>query len=91
MKHFPRLFIAALACLGVATGRAQTVAALKINEVMSANIDQFMDPSWNYGGWIEIYNPATKELNLNGLWLSDDPDNLQKIHITYDTPIPSRG
>ncbi|MBQ7179768.1 MAG: lamin tail domain-containing protein [Bacteroidaceae bacterium] len=91
MKHFPRLFIAAVACLGVATGWAQTVAALKINEVMSANIDQFMDPSWNYGGWIEIYNPATKELNLNGLWLSDDPDNLQKIHITYDTPIPSRG
>ena len=91
MKHFAKLFIAVVACLSVAPGRAQTVAALKINEVMSANIDQFMDPSWNYGGWIEIYNPATKELNLNGLWLSDDPDNLQKIHITYDTPIPSRG
>ena len=71
--------------------QAQSVANLRINEVMSANIDQFMDPSWNYGGWIEIYNPTGKALNLDGLWLSDNPLYLRKARISHDTPVPAHG
>ena len=78
-------------CLSGLQMHAQTEDVLRINEVMSANIDQFIDPSWNYGGWIEIYNPSGKSLNLNGLWLSDDPNDLQKVHITHDTPVPPHG
>ena len=29
--------------------------AVIINEVQQANIDMFIDPSYNYGGWIELY------------------------------------
>ena len=29
---------------------------LIINEIMPANVDVFVDPSFNFGGWIEIYN-----------------------------------
>lgn len=34
------------------------LSGIKINEVQVANIDQFIDPSFNYGGWIELYNPT---------------------------------
>jgi len=85
-----RIVIVLIGLLELQT-HAQTVSELRINEVMSANIDQFMDSSWNYGGWIEIYNPTMEELNMKGLWLSDDPDNLQKVRIMYDNVVPSCG
>ena len=39
--------------------------SLVINEVMVANTDQFVDPSYNYGAWIELYNPATTSVTLS--------------------------
>ena len=91
MRMYMRILVVTMACLVAQQAHVQSLDVLKINEVMSANIDQFMDPSWNYGGWIEIYNPATAELNMKDLWLSDDPNDLMKVHINYDTKIPSRG
>lgn len=32
---------------------------IRINEIHVANIDQFIDNSYNYGGWIELYNTST--------------------------------
>ena len=46
--------------------------ALVINEIMTANIDMFMDPSFNYGNWIEIYNPGTEDVDISGWYLSND-------------------
>ena len=48
--------------------KEETVASgsLIINEVMSMNVDRFLDPSFNYGGWIELYNPTTKAGSLRG-------------------------
>lgn len=39
---------------------------LFINEIQVANTDQFIDPSYNYGGWIELYNSGTNIVNLYG-------------------------
>ena len=91
MKHVQKLLLTAIACMGGMPMQAQSVTGLRINEVMSANVDQFLDPSGNYGGWIEIYNSSNTASNLKGLWVSDDPENLKKIHVTYDTPVPARG
>ena len=55
-----------------------TKESLVINEIMVANIDMFLDPSWNYGGWLELYNPTDQSANIGRYWLSDDPDNLKK-------------
>ncbi|MBQ5720956.1 MAG: hypothetical protein IIV67_01620 [Bacteroidaceae bacterium] len=30
--------------------KAQSSNSLRINEVMSANVDRVLDPTWNYGG-----------------------------------------
>lgn len=57
----------------VAVGFAPRNAAaqnLVINEVMAANLGEAIDPSWNFGGWVEIYNPTMKAVSLDGLVLA---------------------
>lgn len=49
---------------------------LVINEVQAANVDQYMDPSYNYGGWIELYNGSNAAMQLSGLFLTDNLDNM---------------
>lgn len=46
--------------------------ALVINEIMPANIDMFLDPSFNYGSWIELYNPGAVDIDIRGWYLSND-------------------
>lgn len=52
-----------------------TEPALVINEIMPANIDMFLDPSYNYGSWIELFNGTDNDINLAGYYLSDDLSN----------------
>ena len=47
---------------------------LIINEIQSKNVDMFIDPSFNFGGWIELYNPTNEDIDLGGCYVSDDPD-----------------
>ena len=49
-----------------------------INEVCVANIDQFIDPAYNYGGWIELYNPTSSQISLDGLYISDE-SNIRQL------------
>jgi len=55
-----------------------------INEIQVSNIDMFVDPSHNYGGYVELYNPTDKSIPLNGLWLSIDPANPWQKQLTGD-------
>lgn len=67
-------------------------SSLIINEIMAANTDMFVDPSWNYGGWVELYNPTDKAANIGGYWVSDDPDNLKKAMLPLRIgSIPAHG
>ena len=52
--------------------------ALIINEIMAANVDEYVSPAYNFDGWIELYNPTNKSFDLTGLYLSDDATNLKK-------------
>lgn len=54
---------------GYDTPSAQNIV---INEIQVANIDMFVDPSYNYGGYVEIYNPSEKSVKLSGLKISLD-------------------
>lgn len=49
-----------------------------ITEVCVANIDQTLDYSNNYGSWIELYNPSAAAISLDGWYISDDAQMLQK-------------
>ena len=54
---------------------------LVANEIQVANIDQFIDYSFNYGAWLELYNNSDKKVNLGGLFVTDDPNDPTKFMI----------
>ena len=60
---------------------------LFINEVQVANIDAFLDPSLNYGGWIELYNPAEAVQSLTGMTVrhtdSEGKVNTYRLNSTH--------
>ena len=65
---------------------------LIINEVMTANVDQFVSPASNFDGWVELYNPTDKAVELSGLYFSDDATNLRQWYTpsTIGT-VPAHG
>ena len=67
---------------------------LYINEIQVANVDMFIDPSYNYGGWIEIYNPTDTATSLNGIVLRHtDAEGVVKTRIltTDNGKVPAGG
>ncbi len=68
-----------------------TAESLVINEIQSANIDMYVDPSFNYGAWVELYNPTDKAVSLNGLYVSDDAANLTKHRLAQAGALPAGG
>lgn len=71
---------------------APNASNIVINEIMSANVDVYRDPSTNYGSWVELYNPSSQGVNLGGLYISDDPNNLKKCKTVADYGVlPANG
>lgn len=73
---------AVITCKDQVSGKSATVnvtvetaemsaANVIINEIQTRNIDQFIDPSWNYGGWIELYNPTNVAADLSSAYVRD--------------------
>ncbi len=67
--------------------------AVIINEVQQANVDMFVDPSFNYGGWVELYNSTNQSVTLNGLYISDDPSEPKKFALSsaFHGAVPAKG
>ena len=61
-----------------------------INEVCSNNFTVARDANDKYSDYVELYNPGEKEVSLEGYYLSDDEEKLQKYSL--DTvSIPANG
>ncbi len=66
--------------------------AIVINEIQACNLDMFLDPSMNYGSWIEIYNPTDQSTGIGGLYISDDASDLKKWKLRDDLgTVPAHG
>ena len=79
-------------CTVKVTANTEGTSSLIINEIQTSNVDMFVDPSFNYGGWIEIYNPTDKPVTLIGLHVSDDPNNLKKFKLPLEVGgVPAKG
>ncbi|MCH5175302.1 MAG: CotH kinase family protein [Prevotellaceae bacterium] len=79
-------------CRVTVTNNIPSANNIIINEIMAANVDVYLDPSQNYGSWVELYNPTNKGVSLGGLYISDDPSNLKK-HRLIDSygVVPANG
>lgn len=89
MKH--NILALGLCCLFSVAAHAQDVV---INEIMACNIDAILDPSINYGSWIELYNKGNQDFSLEGLYVTDDEQNLQKFRLNEragERVVPAKG
>lgn len=53
-------------------------AQIRINEACSDNNNIIADEEGDYEDWLELYNPGNSSINLEGYYLSDDPDHKDK-------------
>lgn len=68
------------------------VGDLIINEIQVANIDGFIDPSFNYGGWVELYNPTNTAVAISSLFISEEASNLKMFKMPGGSgSVPAHG
>src|ERR1051325_3150339 len=60
---------------------------LWINEIQPINLTGFQDNNGEREPWIELYNSDIVPLDLSGLYLSDDPDQLGKWQFPAGTRV----
>ena len=66
--------------------------ALVINELMASNAGSVMSPAYNFDSWIELYNPTEQAINLAGMYLSDDANNLTRWKMPNNVgSVPAKG
>ncbi len=79
-RRLGKLLLAALMVQALPMSGQQT-SRLLINEVEVANIDAYIDPSFNYGGWIELYNAGSSAQSLVGMQLRHtDSEGVVSVH-----------
>jgi len=65
---------------------------LVINELMASNAGEVMSPATNFDSWIELYNPGEETVNLKGMYLSDDANNLMRWKMPSNIgTVPAKG
>ena len=65
---------------------------LVINELMASNAGMVMSPATNFDSWIELYNPNSTAVNLAGLYLSNNENNLTFWKMPNDIgSVPAKG
>lgn len=70
---------------------ALLTAVLVINELMASNLGTMMSPATNFDSWIEIYNPTGRDIDLSGMYLSNNSENLTMWQMPDDIGIVPAG
>ena len=65
-------------------------AQVVISEFMADNKKTITDANGQYSDWIEVYNTAATNVNLNGWALTDDPAHVSKW-VFPNTNLVARG
>ena len=80
MKHL-KLFLAVVGLALCFTAGAQSQDAMRLNEYLVVNTDDFQDDFGQQSAWIELFNSSYGTVDIAGCFLSDDPNNLKKYAI----------
>ena len=62
-----------------------------INEIQVSNLDGVLDDSYNYGGWVEFYNPSDVSVCLTGCGVSNTPSTPYLYTIMHPLNVPAGG
>ena len=62
-----------------------------INELMADNTVSYTDPQGEYDDWIELYNHSEHEIDLSGMYLSDNQKNPRRWQFPKNTKILAGG
>ncbi|MEM7386181.1 MAG: lamin tail domain-containing protein, partial [Verrucomicrobiota bacterium] len=68
----------ALVLLGVSISGSRAAESPVISEFMALNVATHDAGDGQFEDWIELYNPLDSEYDLDGHFLTDDPENLRK-------------
>lgn len=72
-----------------------TVKNITINELMASNATTVTDETGEYPDWIEFYNSGNTDVDLAGLYITDNSKNKAKHQIPYGYPelttVPAKG
>ena len=63
--------------------RQNGVAPVKINEISATN-ETFVNEYWKKNDWVELYNTTDEPIDVEGMYLSDNPDKPQKYQISRE-------
>ena len=80
MKHL-KLFLAVVGLTLCFTAGAQSQDAMRLNEYLVINTDDFQDDFGQQNAWFELFNSSYGTVDIAGCFLSDDPNNLKKYAI----------
>lgn len=74
---------------------AEGIAPVRINEVSASN-GIFVNEYFKRNDWIELYNTTTQPIDVEGMYLTDNPEKPQKFQIAKGvgqapTVIPAHG
>ncbi len=73
------------------TLKRNTKITVAISEFLASNQRTNKDPQGEFEDWIELFNHGNTDIELSGMYLSDDKDNLFKWKIPSGTIIKARG
>jgi len=64
----------------------QSLPNLMINELMAKNYSSWENPYGQFEDWIEIYNSSDEPIDMGGLFLSNNSDNLLLHRVSTSDP-----
>ena len=75
--------------------KAQGINPVRINEVSGSN-NTFISDYWKKGDWVELYNTTNEEIDVEGMFLTDNMEKPEKCMLTKgatnaNTKIPAHG
>ncbi|MEL7530621.1 MAG: lamin tail domain-containing protein, partial [Bacteroidota bacterium] len=76
---------------GTLPAETQPIVGLHLNEAMAMNDTVIVDTSGEAEDWIELYNSGATALDIGGIFLTDDKDELTKWQLATNLSVPPGG
>lgn len=77
-KNFSKCFLTLVLAFTTVTAYAERTKKVIINEFLALNSKNIQDEDGDYSDWLELYNPGSESINLEGWTITDNAGKLEK-------------